>query len=332
MTLDLSTIYLGMKLPHPIMAGASPLSDELDSIKQLEDAGSAAIVLRSLFEEQIDCEQVDQMLYQDSTTDAFAEATTYFPEDMSGAGPEEYLNHLRRVKEAVGVPVIASLNGTTLGGWLAYGRMMEQEGADAVELNVYQTGIDSGKSSVEIEQETIAMVQELKRNLKIPVAVKLSPFYTSFAHFGSQLDRHGADGLILFNRFYEADIDVQELQLTRTLHLSDSSELLLRLRGIAALAPVVRGSLAVTGGVHTAIDIVKSVMAGADVTQMVSALLKNRAGHLRKVRQDLENWMEENEWPSLAEMRGNMGVDRAPNPKTYERANYMMMLQSWDRA
>ena len=251
---------------------------------------------------------------------------------MSGSGPEQYLNHLRRVKEAVEVPVIASLNGTRPGGWLAYGRMMEQEGADAVELNVYQTGIDSRKSGAEIEQETLAIVQELKQNLKIPLAVKLSPFYTSFAYFGSQLDRHGADGLILFNRFYEADIDVQELQLTRNLHLSNSSELLLRLRGIAALAPVVRGSLAVTGGVHTAIDIVKSIMAGADVTQMVSALLKNGAGHLRTVRQDLEDWMEENEWSSLAEMQGNMGVDKAPNPKAYERANYMTILQSWDRA
>ena len=329
--MDLSTIYLGMKLPHPIMAGASPLSDQLDSIKQLEDAGSAAIVLRSLFEEQIDCEQTDEILYQDSTTEAFAEATTYFPEDISGPGPDEYLNHLRRVKEAVRVPVIASLNGTTPGGWLVYGRMMEEGGADALELNVYHTGIDSHRSSAEIERETIAMLQELKRTLKIPVAVKLSPFYTSFAHFGAQLDRHGADGLILFNRFYEADIDVQELQLTRSLRLSDSSELLLRLRGIAALSPVVRGSLAVTGGVHTAIDIVKSIMAGADVTQMVSAVLKNGAGHLRAVRQDLEHWMEENEWGSLAEMHGNMRVDRAPNPKAYERANYMTILQSWDR-
>jgi dihydroorotate dehydrogenase (fumarate) len=319
-----------MKLPHPIMAGASPLSDELDSIKQLEDAGSAAIVLRSLFEEQIDCEQGDEDLYQESTTDSFAEATTYFPQDLSSAGPEEYLNHLRLVKGAVRVPVIASLNGTTAGGWLAYGRMLEQEGANAVELNVYHTGIDSTRSGADSEQETIAMVQELKRNLRIPVAVKLSPFYTSFAHFGCQLDRQGADGLILFNRFYEADIDVQELHLTRTLHLSDSSELLLRLRGIAALAPVVRGSLAVTGGVHTAIDVVKSVMAGAHVTQMVSALLKNGAGHLRAVREELEKWMEENEWQSLAEMRGNMGLDRVPNPKTYERANYMTILQSWD--
>jgi dihydroorotate dehydrogenase (fumarate) len=176
------------------------------------------------------------------------------------------------------------------------------------------------------------MVREVKRSVKIPVAVKLSPFFTSFAHFALQLDGEGADGLVLFNRFYEADIDVQELQVTRALHLSDSSELLLRLRGIAALAPRVKGSLAVTGGVHTALDVVKSTMAGAHVTQMVSALLKNGPGHLRKVRRDLEEWMEENEWSSLREMRGNMGVDKAPNPEAYERANYMMMLQSWEGA
>jgi dihydroorotate dehydrogenase (fumarate) len=273
------------------------------------------------------------MRYQDGNNESFAEATSYFPSpELFVMGPDEYLNHLRRVKEAVRIPVIASLNGCTPGGWLSYGRLMEQGGADALELNVYHAALDPGKSGAEIERETILMVREVKRSVKIPVAVKLSPFFTSFAHFALQLDGEGADGLVLFNRFYEADIDVQELQVTRALHLSDSSELLLRLRGIAALAPRVKGSLAVTGGVHTALDVVKSTMAGAHVTQMVSALLKNGPGHLRKVRRDLEEWMEENEWSSLREMRGNMGVDKAPNPEAYERANYMMMLQSWEGA
>jgi dihydroorotate dehydrogenase (fumarate) len=322
-----------MKLPHPMMAGASPLGDEMDTVRQLEDAGSAAIVLRSLFEEQINREQMADMLYQDANNESFAEATTYFPStEMLVLGPEEYLNHLHRVKEAVNIPVIASLNGSTPGGWLSYGHMMEQAGADALELNVYHAALDSEKSGAEIERETLAMVAEVKRNVKIPVAVKLSPFFTSFAHFATQLDREGADGLVLFNRFYEADIDVQELQVKRTLHLSDSSELLPRLRGIAAVAPLVKASLAVTGGVHTALDIVKSTMAGAHVTQMVSALLKNGPAYLGRVRRDLETWMEENEWTSLLEMRGNMGVDRAPDPKTYERANYMMMLRSWEGA
>jgi dihydroorotate dehydrogenase (fumarate) len=315
-----------------MMAGASPLSDELDTVKQLEDAGSAAIVLRSLFEEQIVREQVSEMLYQDSSNDSSAEATSYFPSpEMSLPGPDEYLNHLRQVKEAVRIPVIASLNGSTPGGWLSYGRMMEQGGADALELNVYHAGVDPQKSGAEIERDTIAMVREVKRSVQIPVAVKLSPFYTSFAHFALQLDREGADGLLLFNRFYEADIDVYELQVTRSLHLSNSSELLLRLRGVAALAPHVKASLAITGGVHTALDIVKSTMAGARVTQMVSALLENGPGHLRTVRRQLEQWMEENEWSSLREMRGNMGVDKAPNPAAYARANYMMMLRSWER-
>jgi len=330
---DLSTKYLGMKLPHPMMAGASPLSDELDSVRQLEDAGSAAIVLRSLFEEQIVHEQMAEMFFRDGNDEAFAEATTYFPSaEMFVLGPDEYLNHLRQVKKAVSIPVIASLNGSTPGGWLSYGRLMAQEGADALELNVYHSPLDPQKSGADVERETIAMVQEVKRNVQIPVAVKLSPFFTSFVHFAMQLDREGADGLLVFNRFYQADIDVYELQVTRALHLSDSSELLPRLRGIASLAPFVKGSLAVTGGVHTAMDIVKSTMAGAHVTQMVSALLKNGPGHLRTVRRDLEIWMEENEWSSLADMRGNMGVDKAPNPKVYERANYMMMLQTWEGA
>ena len=329
--MDLRTTYLGMSLPHPLVVGASPLSDEIDTVRQLEDAGAAAIVLRSLFEEQIVREQMADLRYQNGADESSAEAASYFPSpDLFVLGPDEYLNHLRRVKEAVRIPVIASLNGCSPGGWLSYGRLMEQGGADALELNVYHAALDPEKGGAEIERETAVMVREVKRSVKIPVAVKLSAFFTSFAHFALQLDREGADGLVLFNRFYEADIDVQELQVTRALHLSDSSELLLRLRGIAALAPLVTGSLAVTGGVHTALDVVKSTMAGAHVTQMVSALLKNGPGYLRHVRRGLEEWMEENEWSSLTEMRGNMGVDKAPNPEAYDRANYMMMLQSWD--
>jgi dihydroorotate dehydrogenase (fumarate) len=324
---DLSTTYLGMRLPHPLMVGASPLGDELDTVRRLEDSGSSAIVLRSLFEEQIVREQMADMRYQEGNNESFAEATTYFPSpDMFVLGPDQYLNHLRRVKETVNIP----LNGSTLGGWLSYGRLMEQGGADALELNVFSGTLDPQMSGAEIEREIIAMVYEVKRSVKIPVAVKLSPFFTSLVHFAIQLDRAGANGLVIFNRLYDADIDAQELQVIRALRLSDSSELLLRLRGIAAISPFIKASLAVTGGVHTALDVVKSAMAGAHVTQMVSALLKHGPEHLRVVLRDLERWMEENEWSSLAEMRGNMGVDRAPNPKAYERANYMMMLQSWE--
>jgi dihydroorotate dehydrogenase (fumarate) len=326
--MNLSTTYLGMKLPHPMIAGASPLSDEMDMVRALEDSGAAAIVLRSLFEEQIASEDVADMLYRDTTDDSSAEASSYHPNGESFVfGPDEYLNHLRRVKEAVRIPVIASLNGSTPGGWLSYGRLIESGGADALELNMFHTPVDTGRSGADIEREMLAMVLEIKRNVRIPVAVKLSPLFTSFAHFAVQLDREGADGLVLFNRFYDADIDTQELQVTRSLHLSTSAELPLRLRGIAAIAPYVQASLAVTGGVHTALDIVKSMMAGAHVTQMVSALLKNGPGHLLTVRRGLEAWMEENEWDSLAEMRGNMRIDRIPDPHAYIRANYMRLLQ-----
>jgi dihydroorotate dehydrogenase (fumarate) len=330
--MDLSTSYLGIGLPHPLVPGASPLADDLDTVKELEDAGAAAIVLRSLFEEQIAREQEATQIHLERHDNSFAEAMTYFPSpDSFVLGPDEYLNHLQRVKQTVRVPVIASLNGTTRGGWLSYARLMEQAGADALELNVYHAATDIETSAAEVERETIEMVREVKRGLKIPVAVKLSPFFTAFANFALQLDAVGADGLVLFNRFYEVDIDVQDLNVLRTLQLSDSSELLLRLRGIAALAGRVKASLAITGGVHTAVDVVKATMAGAHVTQMVSALLKNGPGYIRKVRADLEAWMEENEWSSLNEMRGNMSQERVPNPNVYGRANYMLMLQSWEQ-
>jgi dihydroorotate dehydrogenase (fumarate) len=330
--MDLSTNYLGITLPHPLVPGASPLSDDLDTVKQLEDAGAAAIVLRSLFEEQITREAEATHSHWNSHDDAFAEAVTFFPSpDSFVLGPDEYLNHVQRVKQTVRIPVIGSLNGMTSGGWLSYARLIEQAGADALELNVYHAPTDFETSGSEVERQTVEMIRQVKDGLKIPLAVKLSPFFTAFAHFARQLDGASADGLVLFNRYYDPDIDVQELNVLRTLQLSDSSELPLRLRGIAALAGRVKASLAVTGGVHTALDVVKSTMAGAHITQMVSALLKNGPGHLRKVRADLEAWMEENEWSSLNEMRGNMSQERIPNPQIYERANYMLMLQTWER-
>ena len=330
--MDLSTSYLGIRLPHPLVPGASPLSDDLDTVKQLEDAGAGAIILRSLFEEQISREQEATRDHWDRHDDAFAEAVTFFPSpDSFVLGPDEYLNHVQRVKQAVRIPVLGSLNGMTPGGWLSYARLIEQAGADALELNVYHAPTDFEMSADEVERQTIEMLRAVKDGLKIPLAVKLSPFFTAFAHFARRLDDAGADGLVLFNRYYDPDIDVRELSVLRTLQLSDSAELPLRLRGIAALAGRVKASLAVTGGVHTALDVVKSTMAGAHITQMVSALLKNGPGHLRKVRADLEAWMEENEWSSLNEMRGNLSQERIPNPQVYERADYMLMLQTWER-
>jgi dihydroorotate dehydrogenase (fumarate) len=329
--MDLTTTYLGLTLPHPLIPGASPLADDLDTVKRLEDAGAAAIVLRSLFEEQITREQIAEFIHQDPHGESFAEAMSYFPSPEAFVlGPDEYLGHLGRVKAAVGVPVIGSLNGTTPGGWLQYARLMQQAGADALELNVYHIATDPETSGAEIESQTVEMVREVKRGLAIPLAVKLSPFFASFAHVARGLDAAGADGLVLFNRFYQPDIDVRELTVSHTLHLSDSSELRLRLRWMAILAGRLRASLAVTGGVHTAEDVVKSVMAGAHAVQMVSAILRRGPEHLRTVRSDLVAWMEENEWGSLAEMRGNMSLQRVPDPKVYERANYMLMLQGWD--
>jgi dihydroorotate dehydrogenase (fumarate) len=328
--MDRSTEYLGIKLPHPLIVGASPLSDELDGVKRLEDAGAAAIVLRSLFEEQITREQVAEYMNLDYPGESFAEAISYFPSPNAFAlGPVQYLEHLRRVKEAVAIPIVASLNGATPGGWIEYARLMEQAGADALELNVYRIATGPETTSADIERQAIETVRAVKKSVTIPVAVKLSPFHAAFANLARELDRAGADGLVLFNRFYQPDIDPEELAATRTLHLSDSSELRLRLHWMAILSGRVRASLAVTGGVHTALDVVKATMAGAHVTQMVSALLMHGPGHLRAVLDDLAVWMEKHEWDSLATMRGNMSLLKVPDPDAYERANYMLMLQGW---
>jgi dihydroorotate dehydrogenase (fumarate) len=327
---DLTTEYLGLKLSHPLVAGAGPLADTLDGVKRLEDAGAAAIVLRSLFEEQITREQMSEHINLDRHGESFAEAASYFPSPHAFAlGPFEYLDHLRRAKAAVRVPVIASLNGATPGGWIEYARLMEQAGADALELNLYRISTDPDTTGEGIEREAIETVRAVKKGVAIPVAVKLSPFYTAIANVARALDLAGADGLVLFNRFYQPDIDAEELTATRTLHLSDSSELRLRLHWIAILSGRVRASLAVTGGVHTALDVVKATMAGAHVTQTVSALLMHGPEHLRTIVADLAAWMQEHEWDSLVRMRGNMNLAKVPDPDAYERANYMLMLQSW---
>ena len=328
--MKLGTTYLGLTLPNPLVAGASPLSDDLDGIRRLEDAGAAAIVLRSLFEEQITREQLAEHMNLDYPGESFAEAVSYFPSAHAYAfGPHQYLEHLRRAKEASGIPIIGSLNGVTPGGWLDYARLMEEAGADALELNLYRIATSPETTSAEIESQAIETVREVTACVRIPVAVKLSPFYAALAHLARELDRAGARGLVLFNRFYQPDIDPEELAATRTLHLSDSSELRLRLHWMAILSGRVAASLAVTGGVHTAVDVVKATMACAHVTQMVSALLAQGPGHLGTVLRDLTAWMDEHEWGSLSEMRGNLSLAKVPDPDAYERANYMLMLQGW---
>ncbi len=329
--MDLSTQYLGFRLPHPLIAGASPLSANLDSVRRLEDAGAAAIVLNSLFEEELESEQLAAHYSLETPAESFAEAQTYLPSptDLS-FGPEEYLDHLHAVKTAVDVPVFGSLNGTTAGGWLDYACLIAQAGADAIELNVYRVVTDARESAAEIEDATVAMVHKVAAELNVPVAIKLSPFYSALPHFAARLDRAGAKSLVLFNRFYQPDIDVEQLEVTPTLHLSDSSELLLRVHWLAILSGQISASLAVSGGVHCGVDAIKSVMAGAHAVQMVSALLRNGPEHVRTVREEMVRWMEEHEYESLAQMHGSMNFLRCPNPSGLERTNYIHILRSWD--
>lgn len=329
--MDLSTNYLGFRLPHPFMPGASPLVDDLDSVRRLEDAGAAAIVMRSLFEEQILSEQLATARHLESPADSFAEALSYLPEPEGfNLGPEEYLEQLVRVRQTVDVPLIASLNGAYGGRWLEYAALMREAGADALELNIYQLPTDVEETAETIELRMVEMLHQAKERARMPVAVKLAPFYTSLAHLARRLERAGADALVIFNRFYQADIDVDELEVKRALNLSDSSELLLRLRWLAILSPQLELSLAVTGGVHEAVDAVKAIMCGAHAVQVVSALLEKGPGYLATLRQETEAWLEEHEYDSLEQMRGSMNLERSPDPSAYERANYMKILQSWD--
>jgi dihydroorotate dehydrogenase (fumarate) len=327
--MDLSTTYLGLPLPHPLMPGASPMVDDLDMVKRLEDAGAAAIVMHSLFEEQISMEQgsIHQMeLHEES----FAEALSYFPRsDEYVLGPDQYLRQIQRIKAAVAVPVVASLNGVTPAGWLEYARLIQQAGADALELNVYYLATDPQDTATNVERRLLDIVRTVKDAVTIPVAVKLSPFFSAVAHLTHELDALGIAGLVIFNRFYQPDIDVDALEVVPRLQLSDSSELLLRLRWLAILSGRVRASLAVTGGVHSALDAIKAVMAGAHAVQLVSALLQRGPEYLRTLHEQIVAWMEEHEYESLRQMQGSMSLQRCPDPAAFERANYMRVLQSW---
>ncbi len=329
--MDTTTNYMGFNLSSPLMAGASPMADDLDLVKRLEDSGAAAITMHSLFEEQLVGEQLATEKFVDTPAESFAEAITYFPNPENfWLGPDEYLRQITRIKEAVAVPVFASLNGMTPGGWLRFAQLMEQAGADGLELNVYFLATDPQEMGNLLEQRTVDMVLTVKKTVKIPVAVKVSPFYSSFSNFARQLGECGANGLVLFNRFYQPDIDVEYLEVARRLRLSDSSELPLRLQWLGILSGRTNLSLAVTGGVHTAIDVVKSVMSGAHAVQMVSALLKNGPEYLGKVLAELTQWMEEHEYQSIKQMQGSMSLLRCPDPKAYERANYLHILKSWN--
>jgi dihydroorotate dehydrogenase (fumarate) len=328
--MDLSTTYLGLKLPHPIMPGASPMVDKIDLVKRMEDAGAAAIVMHSLFEEQLMREELATYHHIDVHADSFAEAMTYLPRpDEFNLGPDQYLEQLVRIKQSVELPVIASLNGFTSGGWIRYAKLMQDAGANAIELNVYYLATKADETGDEVEQRTIDILKAVKQAVSIPVAIKLSPFFSSMANMAKRLDDAGADGLVLFNRFYQPDIDVENLEVEPTLRLSDSSELNLRLRWLAVVSGHVRASLAVSGGVHTHLDAVKAVMTGAHAVQVVSGILQQGPDVIRRIREGMTQWLEEHEYDSLEQMRGSMNLLRCPDASMFERANYIRILQGY---
>ncbi len=326
--MDLSTNYLGLRLPHPFMAGASPLSATVDGAKRLEAAGSAAVVLPSLFEEGVVGGEIAlRSVYHDH--DLISNLKTVPAAAALGLSPRDYIAHLAKVKKAVRVPVIASLNGTAPGGWIKYAPVMENEGADALELNLYTFATEPWDPSEAKERRMLDLVRSLKASVRIPLAVKLSPFYTSLPHFVRELDQAGAAAVLLFNRFYQADIDLESLELVRTLELSSSSELLLRLRWLAVLHGKTTAALGVTGGVHSAEDAVKAILSGAQVVQIVSALLEKGPEYLETIRGNTEVWLRQRHMESLDDIRGRLSLVRAPDPKAYERMNYIYNLDSW---
>jgi len=328
--MDLSTTWLGLRLAHPILPGASPLCDDLDGARRLVDAGAPALVLGSLFEEQLAREHAFTQGQLQRHAHVHAEAAGYLPEHaLPPPGPDEYLARIERLKREVPVPVIASLNGCTPGGWLDGARELERAGADAIELNVYVLPLDPRQDGASIERDTVLMVQAVRRAVRVPVAVKLSPFYTAFASLARQLDDAGADGLVLFNRLFQPDVDPEALEVRPALQLSTPSELPLRLRWLALLAGNVRASLAASGGVHGTSDVVRALMAGADVVQVVSALLLHGPQRLAELRTGLLDWLEEHEYASLDQLRGSLSAARCPDPEAWGRANYMLVLRSW---
>jgi dihydroorotate dehydrogenase (fumarate) len=325
--MDLTTTYLGMTLKNPLVVSPSPVSEHLDDIKKLEDAGAAAIVLHSLFEEQISflSQELNANLQQGDYS--FAEALTYFPdlEDYK-MGPEGYIGHVRQAKAAVGIPVIGSLNGVSTGGWVEYAKEIQQAGADAIELNVYYVPTNPGMSGEQVEDMYVDLVRAVKANVTIPVAVKIGPFFSSLSNMAGKLSEAGADALVMFNRFYQPDIDLAKFEVKPDLVLSNSNQLRLRLRWVAILYGKIAADMAITGGVHTPEDVVKSIMAGANVAMTTSALLKNGIGHLTVLRDGLAKWMEDNDYESVQQMRGAMSQKNCPEPAAFERANYMKIL------
>jgi dihydroorotate dehydrogenase (fumarate) len=327
---DLTTTYLGLKLKNPLVASASPLSEKVETVKKLEQAGIAAVVMYSLFEEQIIHESLELDHYLTQGSYSSSEAVTYLPEaGRYILSPEVYVETLKKLKQAVNIPIIASLNGVSTGGWIRYAKKMQDAGADAVELNIYYLPTDSSMNAAELEKAYINLVSDVRKSVKIPIAVKLSPFFTSIPNIARRLVEAGANGLVLFNRFFQPDLDIEELKVAPNLILSTSSELRLPLRWIAILYGHTQADLALTTGIHTAEDVVKAVMAGANVTMMASELLLKGIGRAAEIQAGLENWLKEHEYISIQQMRGSMSQKAVAEPAAFERANYMKVLSSF---
>jgi dihydroorotate dehydrogenase (fumarate) len=328
--IDLSTRYLGLQLASPLVASSSPLCESVDNIRAMEDAGAAAVVLHSLFEEQLEVESTHLDRYLTHGGESYAEALDYFP-DLTGynLGPDGYLEHVRRAKEAVDIPIVGSLNGISTGGWTDFAKQIEQAGADALELNVYYVPTDPLLTGVQVERMYADLVRDVKASVTIPVAVKLGHAFTALANVARHLDLAGANGLVLFNRFYLPDFDLERLEVAPRLTLSSPHELLVRLHWVAILFGHVKADLAVTGGVHGSAQVLKAMMAGARVAMMTSALLQNGIAYLTRVRADVIEWMETHEYESIAQMQGSMSWRSVAEPAAFERANYMKVLSSY---
>jgi dihydroorotate dehydrogenase (fumarate) len=328
--IDLSTTYHGLKLKNPLVVSAFPLAEELGNLRRMEDSGASAIVLPSLFEEQINIESSELNLFLQQGTESFAESLTYFPDMTSyNLGPDGYCEHVRRAKAAVGIPIIGSLNGSSIGGWTQYAKQIQDAGADALELNIYYIPTSTEMTGEEVEKLYCDLVSTVKSSLRIPVAVKISAYFSSLAHMAKRLDQAGADALVLFNRFYQPDFDLENLEVVPNLLLSTSHELLLRLNWVAILFGHIKADLAITGGVHTAADVLKAMMAGARVVAMASALLRNGIGHLATLRKDMLAWMEEHDYESVRQMQGSMSQRAVADPAAFQRANYVRVLSSY---
>ena len=325
--MDLRTTYLGLELENPLVPSASTLSSRIDTLKRLEDAGAAAVVMQSLFEEQIEHDELQTQRVLERGTDSFTEAGSFFPElEEYNTGPDEYLRHLEASKRELAIPVIGSLNGISEGGWVRYAKLIEDAGADALELNVYLVAADPDETGEQVEVRYLDLVTAVRENVSVPLAVKIGPYFSSVANMARRLVAAGADGLVIFNRFVQPDIDLETLEVEQTLHLSTSDELLLGLRWIAILHGRVDASIAATTGVHTPQDAVKVLLAGADVAMMASALFQHGPEHLSTMRDGIAAWLQDHEYESLEQMKGSVSERNVQDPVAFSRANYMRML------